>query len=227
MPAIKDKKGISNHYVAQKGKDYFKWQRGWGEETGKIEARKFQKLISLNDDTLDFGCGGGYILNALTCRSKIGVEVNEAAMDECRLKGIPVTDDISTIPDESIDVVISNHSLEHVHNPFISLTGIFRILRPNGRLVAFTPIDDWRSSRSYNESDVHHHLYTWTPQNFGNLLTDVGFKLERITLFTYCWPPKVVHLNRALPEPLFDFTCRVWGTLVHYRQIKTLATKPI
>ena len=219
-------KWVSNHYLANKGVEYFNWQGGVGGGMGKIEARKFQRFISSGDDVLDFGCGGGYLLEALNCRSKAGVEVNPAAVRECQLRDLKVTDHIATVPNASFDVVLSNHSLEHTQSPFTSLKEIFRILRPNGKMVAHTPIDDWRSYRSYSESDIHHHLYTWTPQNFGNLLSDVGFKIERISLLTYCLPPYAAHLYPLLPEPLFDLVCRMWGTLIRYRQIETIASKP-
>jgi SAM-dependent methyltransferase len=42
-------------------------------------------------------------------------------------------------PDESFDLVIANHVLEHVNDDARSLREIFRVLRPNGRAILQTP----------------------------------------------------------------------------------------
>ena len=39
---------------------------------------------------LDFGCGGGYLLHNLTCAEKAGIEVNPAAIEDARAKGLTI-----------------------------------------------------------------------------------------------------------------------------------------
>lgn len=43
------------------------------------------------------------------------------------------------LPADSFDLIISNHVLEHVGRPDVVLSEFYRILRPNGYLVAQTP----------------------------------------------------------------------------------------
>lgn len=217
---------VSKHYLGVNGEHYFEWQQGWGLKTGKIEARKFQKHISDTDHVLDFGCGGGYVLKALRCKKKLGIEVNPRALTECSRNEIEATDTFERIKSNSFDVAISNHSLEHVPYPLGSLKQLRRVLRPEGVLVICTPIDDWRKYRSYSSSDPHHHLHTWTPQNLGNLLTEAGFVVEDVRILTHAWPPKVVLLDKLLPLWLFDGICTMWSVIHRQRQIIAVARKP-
>jgi ubiquinone/menaquinone biosynthesis C-methylase UbiE len=74
------------------------------------------------------------------------------------------------LPDRSADVVISNHALEHAVRQPIALR---RLLRPGGCLVLMLPING--CARSGDPTERHqHHLYTWTPLLFGNLLKEAA-----------------------------------------------------
>jgi cyclopropane fatty-acyl-phospholipid synthase-like methyltransferase len=68
----------SNHYDSK----YYDWQKGMGAFGGWANITKFNDYISPNDDVLDFGCGGGYLLKNLVCKKRVGVEINHfAALD--------------------------------------------------------------------------------------------------------------------------------------------------
>ena len=65
--------------------NYFdNYQKQIGEFGGKANLFKFQKHISKGDKILDFGCGGGFLLNNLNCKSKFGVEINPFAREYCK-----------------------------------------------------------------------------------------------------------------------------------------------
>ena len=55
-----------------------------GEFGGKANLFKFKKYISKKDNVLDFGCGGGFLLNNLDCNYKAGIEINPVARDFCK-----------------------------------------------------------------------------------------------------------------------------------------------
>lgn len=42
--------------------DYFNWQKNIGLFGGWANSTKFEQYITKEDDVLDFGCGGGYLL---------------------------------------------------------------------------------------------------------------------------------------------------------------------
>src|SRR5687768_999919 len=100
---------VSEYY----NEDYFeKYQKKIGEFGGMANKFKFQDEIKETDTVLDFGCGGGFLLKNISCRHKVGIEINEVARKNCSALGIECYDSLDHIKDESIDVVISNHCLE-------------------------------------------------------------------------------------------------------------------
>lgn len=181
-----DKLPVSSHYKAERGALY---QSRFGPQTfgRRYQADLyFRRHVTATDTVLDFGCNDGVFLRWLDAGRRIGVEVNPAARQECeaacREEGVPVElhDDIGAIPDGIIDVAISNHCLEHTLTPFEALRQIHRVLRPGGKLVLVLPFDDWRSPihRRWRPDDRDNHLFTWSPMNVGNLLTEAGFRVE-------------------------------------------------
>jgi len=67
------------------------------------------------------------------------------------------------LPDDSIDVVISGQTLEHVRNPFRLVTEMRRVLKPGGYVVIIAPsagpahfkIDCWRFVRDAFRAIAH------------------------------------------------------------------------
>ena len=60
---------------------YFDWQSPIGEFGGWANLTKFQPFIRNDFNVIDFGCGGGYLLNNIQCKEKIGIEVNDSARE--------------------------------------------------------------------------------------------------------------------------------------------------
>jgi SAM-dependent methyltransferase len=220
--------GVSDHYLDAKGRSYLAWQDTGGIENGRIEARKFAPLIRPEHVVLDFGCGAGNILRALTCARKIGVEVNPAARERCEQVGITCFADVAEVPDGIVDVAISNHALEHVPAPIEAMRQIRRTLKPGGWFCVCVPIDDWRVRRRFDPQDVNHHLYTWTIQLLGNALTEAGFSVspDAIRLVNHTWPPKHLALEAALPRPVFKAICAFWAILVRRRELVAVVRAP-
>ena len=73
---------VSKHYDDK----YYDWQSSIGEFGGWANRTKFAEYISSNSDVLDFGCGGGFLLEGLQCKKKVGVEVNKSAAEEAKKK---------------------------------------------------------------------------------------------------------------------------------------------
>ena len=216
---------VSPRYQGEWGAQYAQWQVGLAGGMGVINARKFTPFVKPEDTVLDFGCGGGFTLLALSCTRRVGIDPNEAALKVARANGIEAYPSITAVPPATVDVVIINHALEHTTSPLDELLALRAVLKSTGRMVIVTPIDDWRTQRHYDPSDLSHHLYTWTPQLLGNLLADAGFRLERIGIMTHAWPPGF-RIWRQLPVPFFDAVCFAWAILRHRRQIHAVAVLP-
>ncbi|MEO0439654.1 MAG: class I SAM-dependent methyltransferase [Pseudomonadota bacterium] len=94
------------------------------------------------------------------------------------------------LPDESVDVVICSHILEHVDDRR-ALSEIARILSPGGQLIAMVPlIEGW--DQTYENSDIdddrtrelHFGQYDhirYYGRDFRKRLMDGGFDLREFT----------------------------------------------
>jgi len=96
---------------------------------------------------VDVGCGGGKMLRTLKEHRRgitlLGCDVKEpididgdftfAALDPSR--------GVLPYADSSVDIALLIDVLEHVDRPETTLSEIARILRPNGRMLAFVPIE--------------------------------------------------------------------------------------
>ena len=214
--------GTSFHYQDEEGEQYFQWQNRRGSIDGKIEARKFAKFNFEESIVLDFGAGGGNLLANLDARVKIAVEINESAHQQLHRIGASVHHSIESVSDKSVDVVISHHSLEHVPYPIEALKQMKRVLKDDGILLLWIPIDDWREQKRFEKSQINHHLQTWTPQLIGNSLTEAGFNVDKlkIDIVTHAWFPGYFWFYRF---PGFDALCRVFGFIRKRRQIRIVA----
>jgi SAM-dependent methyltransferase len=213
---------LSSHYMGERGAAYAQWQLSMSRQMGPIRARIFRPYVKPTYTVLDFGCGSGEMLQSFECARRLGVEPNTAALALARANGIEGFASIDPVEAFSVDVVVSNHALEHTTRPLDELRGIRSVLKPSGRFVLAIPLDDWRTQRHYDPDDINHHLYAWTPQLLGNLLTDAGFKFDRIRLSTHAWPPgyqRLIHL----PLWAFDPMCVAWAFLRRRREILAVA----
>lgn len=207
---LNDSSEISEHY----GSEYFKWQKSIGEFGGWANSFKFKRTISPNHKVIDFGCGGGYLITNISCSQKVGIEPNRSAGVSAKQLGVThfinsaaVTKELGT---NFADVIISNHALEHTLNPLKELKDLHALLKPNGMIHFFVPCDS--INYQYDPNDVNHHLFSWSPQNIGNLFTEAGYKVIYAKPYIHKWPP-YYRVFAKLGWPIFNFICRIYGHL--------------
>ena len=225
----------SSHYLGEKGGKYFE-ERFNDQQTFGIsyQSRYFTSFCNSDSVLLDFGCGDGTMLRLLPAAKKFGVEINPHChkkiheLNHGLSNPINIFDSIYLIGDNSVDVVISNHCIEHIPNPFEALCQIKRVLVPGGKFVMVTPFDDWRQKgyNNWKRGDRHNHLYTWSPMNIGNLLSEAGFDVHDVRLSTFAWSPKLFWIHRLFGEFPFRMACHLLSRLIHRREIYSLASKP-
>jgi SAM-dependent methyltransferase len=166
---------------------------------------------------LDFGCADGLFLRNLPAARRIGVEVNESVRKLCEnmsvTTGIHVelASELSEIKPAIVDVAISNHSLEHILDPLRALQELWRVLRPGGRLIIVTPFDDWRSRihRNWTPVDPDNHLYTWSPRNLGNLLSEAGFRVESVEFRRFTLSSRLTWISTMFGNRMFHLAGRL------------------
>jgi SAM-dependent methyltransferase len=211
---------VSTHYNDQ----YFRWQAPIGEFGGWANQTKFVEYISDGDRVLDFGCGGGFLLKNLKCSKKVGVEVNPAAADTAKANGVEVFARVEDLPDEYVDVIISNSALEHTLQPLQEIKTLYKKLREGGKIIFVVPCES--ISYSYRANDINHHLYSWSPMCIGNLFSEAGFSVIESKAYIHKWPPMYRLIARVGGRPLFDLACRTYGRLARsWFQVRVVANK--
>ena len=219
---------VSDHYLGEKGSSYFEWQGGAGEFFAQILAHRFRPYVNPTDVLVDFGCGGGFLLKALQCGRRIGIEVNPCARRHAIGLGIKCYETPDEIPPSTADVVISNHALEHVMNPISALKALRTTLRPGSCIVLCVPIENFRFAGRYDPEDRNHHLYTWTAQLLGNCLVEAGYEIVAIKYRIHMWPRRwTMACYNRFPLWLFNFICYCYAKLTGGgRELLAVARRP-
>ena len=216
----------SPHYSGPHGTAYYEYLQALTPSTkAQVDLRKFRDLIpAVRDCVVDFGCGDGSLVSLIDSPRRIGVDVIAENREAAATKGLEVYETLGEIDDGVADLVISNHVLEHTLYPLKELTEIHRVLADSGVLILVVPADDWRMSKLYDETDVNHHLYTWTPLSLGHLLKEAGFHVP-VCHMEHKGPPGrlTVPLAKRLSERQFDLVMRATAILRRRREILAMA----
>lgn len=189
---------------------YFAWQSKVGQFGGKANLFKFQPFIHASDTVLDFGSGGGFLLQNLHCRSKIGVEINPIARKAANQAGIKTVQSAREVNPNSVDVIISNHCLEHCERPIDELRALFPKLKKGGKIIIVVPCE---RRNQFSESDQNKHLYTWSPMTAGNMLAAAGFTVIQSEVIYHTWPLYYHLIQKFLGWPAFHLLSRINGRL--------------
>ena len=133
------------------------------------------RYIRPGDRVLDAACGlgyGSYLLRMCSdAASVLGIDGSEYAIEYAKLNFAAQSTHLSfkegwlpealfDIPDNSIDLVTSFETLEHVQDPKALMAEFHRVLTPAGRIVLSVP-RDWSDETGEDPNPFHFHVYTW------------------------------------------------------------------
>jgi len=132
---------------------------------------------------VDFGCGAGDFLRLAQshCANVCGIELQKNYADALNSDGISCVSDIDDIEDNSIDVCLSFHVIEHLPNPLDILSSLKRKLVKGGTLVVEVPhANDFLLANAANEDFKQftlwsQHLVLHTRDSLQRMLSNVGF----------------------------------------------------
>lgn len=128
--------------------------------------------VRSGDRVLDCACGLGYGTAILASLSQggsfLGVDIAQSSIDYAAANyALPSVSfmagdaaDLSEIADNSIDVVVSFETIEHVEDWHKCLAAFARVLRPDGRIIASVP-DMWVDETGRDPNPYHFHAFDW------------------------------------------------------------------
>ena len=132
---------------------------------------------------LDFGCGLGDFLKLIKdhCVEITGVELQEDHVNNLNSYGIKCLNDIDLVEDDSIEVCVSFHVIEHLPDPIRTLKVIKKKIVKGGTLIVEVPhANDFLLSSLKEENFKKftlwsQHLILHTKDSLERLLRHVGF----------------------------------------------------
>ncbi|MBW1657402.1 class I SAM-dependent methyltransferase [Flavobacterium quisquiliarum] len=135
---------------------------------------------------LDIGAGTGDFL--LTAKNNgwdtIGVEPSERAKNSAKQKGISFVEEISSLENNSLDVITMWHVLEHVPDLEHQIQELKRLLKPTGTLIVAVPnyksFDANHYKTFWAAYDVPIHFWHFSKKSIQLLFEKVDMKLEKI-----------------------------------------------
>jgi 2-polyprenyl-3-methyl-5-hydroxy-6-metoxy-1,4-benzoquinol methylase len=156
------------------------------------DQRIIQSIPVKTTSILDLGCGEGILLEKLAANFPQagirGVDFLSENVEICRKAGLNVTQgDLYklVIPDNSIETVLFIEVVEHLADPELALSEIFRILKPGGSAIILFPNDFIFAVTRLLLLKIKElkydpgHLHQWTPRQLKMLLMENGFIVQR------------------------------------------------
>ena len=142
---------------------------------------------------LEIGCSQGDLLNAVKSDKQItamGIDLNDAALNYAQSLGLNVfkgTLESLKFPNESFDVVVAIHVIEHLYDPIATINEINRILTGGGILISIVPcvthIKAKLAGIKWKYFGPPGHLWYFSPMTFNILLRKTGF----IPMYSSCF----------------------------------------
>lgn len=135
---------------------------------------------------LDIGAGtGDFLLKAKNNGwETIGVEPSERAKNTAKQKGISFVEEISSLENNSLDVITMWHVLEHVPDLELQIQELKRLLKPTGTLIVAVPnyksFDAEHYQTFWAAYDVPIHFWHFSKKSIQVLFERVDMKLEKV-----------------------------------------------
>ncbi|MDO8660305.1 MAG: class I SAM-dependent methyltransferase [Candidatus Woesearchaeota archaeon] len=161
------------------------------------------KYLKKEDKIMEAGCGMGKLSLALLDAGfdMIGIDYSEKLINKIQLARPQLKNHFICMDarkfdfsKEVFDAVISPGVIEHFHEPeqAVMLKEIYRVLKPNGRLLCIVPFMNWIKvlkapliQKAYNkkrDSGVGFYQYVYSVGALRKLLSMRGFNIEKVEL---------------------------------------------
>lgn len=161
------------------------------EEREKFLANVQTELAFINSlppsKILDVGCGLGFLLSGIKDKhQKFGLEISKYAADFAQqfanISNCMLED--TCFADNSFDVIVAHHVIEHVDIPEDFLKKIKAILKPEGVLIVATPDFECVCAKLFKENYrmLHDktHVSLFSFKSLKQMLLDFDFEIKNV-----------------------------------------------
>lgn len=152
-------------------------------KTGKKIYKYLSRFTNLKGKSIvEIGTGAGGILKAFKDQGNTvnGCDYGDEYLNFGKVQGLDlIQGDISRIPDNSADIVIYCHVLEHIFNLEKEFENIKRILKPGGMVYVEVPgihFIHYTYRGNFLKFLQNAHLYHFSKKTLSNLMQKNGFK---------------------------------------------------
>ena len=199
----------------------------WSNRFYSKLARRYGKL---GGKLLEIGSGMGHLVGQLEDSFETdGIDLNHWAVEQS--KAVVEKTDLQTasaeelpFEDNSFDIVIIKHIVEHLPNPEKAIAEIGRITIPGGVLILATPnldslLKPWKGEKWIGYQDPT-HISLHPPASWLNWIQESGFSLMRVFADGFWDVPYI----RFLPNPIQKL---IFGSLGGLQAITGLIFLPM
>lgn len=189
---------------------------------------------------LDAGCGDGVLLDRLASIPDIdlfAVDYNPLRVQRARSRAPRATvaeGDLTALqfPDESFDVILLNHVLEHVPEDSLAIKELARVLRPEGWLLLGVPNEGCLLARLRNKvfqpsiRRTTDHVHFYTEPTIRSLVTRAKLHVRSVGREGFFTPYLPLHSWLAARD--WGFRLLVWSGKIWPSQaagLRLLCTK--
>jgi len=173
------------------------------------------KNIGREPSVLDIGCATGALLASLRDRGwrVTGVEISPGAEYAQKERGLDVRSiplEEINFPDESFDVILASHLVEHLNDPRSFFLELRRILKKDGIIFITTPNISGFQARLFGgrwRSAIFDHLYLFSKRVLLKMLKTCGFKPESV----HTWGGLAAGAAPACVKKAADFLAKRFG----------------
>lgn len=139
--------------------------------------------INFNSKILDVGCGGGYFLKSL---GDVGFNhlygIDPYIENDLEYpNGVKILKKSIFEIDDKFDLIMFNHSFEHIHNPQDTLKSVSKLLSENGKLIIRIPTVSSHAWKKYNvhwiQLDAPRHFYLYSVDSIKLLCMEARLSL--------------------------------------------------
>lgn len=174
------------------------WEKIRGYPSFLYQSKRISDTIRILNKSyfkkpiLDAACGSGYILSALP-KGSVGIELNPRHVKRALVNAPEakvIKGDIEHIiyPDNYFNTVIITEVFEHIPDPKIIISEVWRVLKKGGKVVVTVPNRKYLWNVRFLASNMYvtePHCKNFKKEQILSLFSDYKYKLCKYELIAY------------------------------------------